>query len=108
MPKYYEFEVSLQEIQPRSWRRFLLRTTSTFAQLHQAIQQSFGWQESYLWEFRLPPIRASPSRGCLVATSTNARRRTRTPSSSAPTSPAAGSWSGASISTTSATTGLTT
>ena len=39
MPRYYEFEVSLQELQPRIWRRFLLRTTATFAQLHQAIQQ---------------------------------------------------------------------
>ena len=53
MPKYYEFEVSLQEIRPRICRRFLLRTTATFAQLHQAIQQSFGWRESNLWEFRL-------------------------------------------------------
>lgn len=54
MPRYYEFEVSLQELVPRIWRRFLLRTTGTFAQLHQAIQQSFGWEECHLWEFRLP------------------------------------------------------
>ena len=27
MPKYYVFEISLQEIQPRIWRRILLRTT---------------------------------------------------------------------------------
>jgi hypothetical protein len=63
MPKYYEFEVSLQELQPRIWRRFLLRTTATFAQLHQAIQQSFGWQESHLWEFRLPTHQGRPIAG---------------------------------------------
>ena len=63
MPKYYEFEVSLQEIQPRIWRRFLLRNTATFAQLHQAIQQSFGWQERHLWEFRLPTHQGRPIAG---------------------------------------------
>lgn len=63
MPRYYEFEVSLQELQPRIWRRFLLRTTSTFAQLHQAIQQSFGWQECHLWEFRLPTYLGRPIAG---------------------------------------------
>lgn len=63
MPKYYEFEVTLREIQPRIWRRFLLRTTATFAQLHLAIQQSFGWQESHLWEFRLPTHQGLPIAG---------------------------------------------
>lgn len=63
MPKYYEFEVSLQEIQPRIWRRFLLRTTATFAELHHAIQQSFGWQQSHLWEFRLPTHQGRPIAG---------------------------------------------
>lgn len=54
MPRYYELDVSLQEIQPRIWRRLLLRSTATFAQLHQAIQESFGWQDYHLYEFRLP------------------------------------------------------
>lgn len=63
MPRYYEFEVSLQEIQPRIWRRFLLRTTATFAQLHKAIQESFGWEERHLWEFRLPTCQGWPIAG---------------------------------------------
>lgn len=33
MPRCYEFEAALQEIEPRIWRRLLLRTTSTFEQL---------------------------------------------------------------------------
>ncbi|MCU0662777.1 MAG: plasmid pRiA4b ORF-3 family protein [Myxococcota bacterium] len=65
MPKYYEFEVSLQEIQPRIWRRFLLRNTATFAQLHQAIQLSFGWDDRHLWEFRLPTHQGRPIAGLL-------------------------------------------
>jgi hypothetical protein len=63
MARYYEFEVSLQDLQPRIWRNFLLRTTATFAQLHQAIQQSFGWESSHMWEFRLPTHRGRPIAG---------------------------------------------
>ena len=54
MPTYFEFDVSLQGIQPRIWRRFLLRRTSTFADLHRAIQDAFDWQDYHLWEFRVP------------------------------------------------------
>ena len=43
MPSYFELDVSLQDIQPRIWRRLLLPNTATFAQLHVAIQDSFGW-----------------------------------------------------------------
>jgi hypothetical protein len=63
MPRYFELDVALQEIQPRIWRRFLIRTTSTFAQLHKAIQQSFGWQDYHLWEFRLPTFDGAPIAG---------------------------------------------
>lgn len=54
MPVYYEFEVSLHDIKPRIWRRFLLRKASTFADLHAAIQAAFDWEECHLWEFRSP------------------------------------------------------
>jgi Plasmid pRiA4b ORF-3-like protein len=63
MPRYFELDVSLQKIQPRIWRRLLIRTTATFAQLHKAIQDSFGWQESHLWEFRLPTFQGAPIAG---------------------------------------------
>lgn len=63
MPRYFEIDVALQEIQPRIWRRLLIRTTSTFAQLHKAIQQSFGWQDYHLWEFRLPTFNGAPIAG---------------------------------------------
>lgn len=54
MPRYFEFEVTLQELEPRIWRRLLVRTTATFAHLHQAIQGAFGWHDTHLYEFRLP------------------------------------------------------
>ncbi len=63
MPRYFKLDVALQEIQPRIRRRFLIRTTSTSEQLHKAIQQSYGWWESHLWEFRLPTFNGMPIAG---------------------------------------------
>jgi hypothetical protein len=63
MPEYFEFEVSLQEITPRIWRRFRLRATLTFASLSSAIQESFGWAGGHLWEFRRPGRRGDPIAG---------------------------------------------
>jgi len=51
MPKYFEFEISVLEIQPRIWRRFLIRSDATFMHFHSAIQQAFGWQNYHLFEF---------------------------------------------------------
>jgi len=52
MPQYYEFEVSLRDVEPRMWRRFLVRSTATFAKLHETIQEACGWQNCHLYEFR--------------------------------------------------------
>jgi hypothetical protein len=49
---YFEFEVSLDGVQPRIWRRFLLRRNSTFHELHDTIQIACGWQDYHLYEFR--------------------------------------------------------
>ena len=63
MPKYYEFEVSLKFIKPRIWRRFLLHQAATFAELHNTIQDAFGWQQCHLWEFREPGRHGEPIGG---------------------------------------------
>ena len=54
MAGYYEFEVSLADITPRIWRRFILSGKATFADLHDAIQDAFGWEGGHLWEFIEP------------------------------------------------------
>ena len=56
MPKYLEFEVSLQEVNPKIWRRFQLRDRATFLQLHEAIQDSAGWWNYHLFLFRNPNL----------------------------------------------------
>jgi hypothetical protein len=60
---YLEFEVSLKRIQPRIWRRFQLKSDATMKDLHQAIQDAFGWLNYHLWEFR----DGQPWRGKVVA-----------------------------------------
>jgi hypothetical protein len=49
--KYFDLEISLLEIEPRIWRRFLIRSEATFMHFHSAIQQAFGWQKCHLFEF---------------------------------------------------------
>ncbi len=51
IPAYFDLEVSLLDIEPRIWRRFLIHSEATFLNLHHAIQQSFGWQDCHLYEF---------------------------------------------------------
>jgi hypothetical protein len=52
MAEYFDLEVSLEGIKPRIWRRFLLAGDATFGDLHEAIQDSFGWESDHLYEFR--------------------------------------------------------
>ena len=52
MPSYFDFTVSLQNVLPRPWRRFLLAGNASFAILHAAIQDACGWSDSHLYEFR--------------------------------------------------------
>ena len=49
---YFEFEVTLLEVEPRLWRSFLLRDTGSFEELHGAIQRACGWGGVHLYEFR--------------------------------------------------------
>ena len=62
MPKYFDLEVSLLEIEPRIWRRFLIKSEATFLDLHDAIQDAFGWERKHLYEFRHFDERGSRAR----------------------------------------------
>ena len=48
MPKYFDLDVSLLEIEPRIWRRLLIHSEATFMNLPDAIQEAFGWQDCHL------------------------------------------------------------
>ena len=48
----FDVTVSLVDVEPKIWRRFLLARTATFAELHQAIQDACGWENYHAWAFR--------------------------------------------------------
>lgn len=52
MPRYFDLEVSLCDLEPRIYRRFLIRGTATFATLHMAIQDACGWCNCHLYALR--------------------------------------------------------
>lgn len=52
MAVYFEFEVSLEDVQPKIWRSFLLRSGSTFHDLHDTIQTACGWEDCHLYDFK--------------------------------------------------------
>ncbi len=51
MSNYYDMEVSLLGVEPRVWRRFLIKDKETFEDLHQAIQAACGWRNERLFMF---------------------------------------------------------
>lgn len=51
MPKYYEIEVSLLGIEPKIFRTFVLPASSTFRDLHDAIQDADGWEDDHMHVF---------------------------------------------------------
>jgi hypothetical protein len=54
MAHYFEFEVSLKDVRPKIWRRFLIHEGATFMDLHDAIQDACGWLNCHLFSFQAP------------------------------------------------------
>lgn len=50
-PEVYQLHIYLLGISPAIWRRILVRSDSTIADLHQTIQISMGWTDSHLNRF---------------------------------------------------------
>src|SRR6478752_4177371 len=52
-PKVYCVHVWIREIHPMLWRRFLVRSDSTLADLHAVLQIGFDWTDFHLHRFRI-------------------------------------------------------
>jgi hypothetical protein len=50
-PSVYQLRVVLREISPLIWRRLLVRSDATLADLHAALQVAFGWDDLHLHRF---------------------------------------------------------
>jgi hypothetical protein len=49
----YQFHVWLRGISPLIWRRLLIRSDQSVADLHYALQLAFGWSDCHLNRFRI-------------------------------------------------------
>ena len=47
----YQIKVTLEEIAPEIWRRFLVSPSMTLDQLHKVLQVAFGWTNSHMHHF---------------------------------------------------------
>jgi len=47
----YQLQIWIREISPQIWRRLLVRSDSTIAQLHDTLQIAFGWTDEHLHQF---------------------------------------------------------
>jgi len=52
-PDIYQLHAWLLGISPMIWRRLLVRSDQTIADLHYALQLAFGWSDSHLNTFRI-------------------------------------------------------
>ena len=53
LPKkdWYQLKISLNNIKPEVWRRFLIQSDIKLPDLHKAIQTVMGWTNSHLHQF---------------------------------------------------------
>ena len=50
-PFVYQLRVVLRGISPLIWRRLLVRSDSTIADLHATLQLALGWSDDHLHRF---------------------------------------------------------
>ncbi len=56
-PQNIRMFITLAHIEPPIWRRILVPSDITLAQLHEVIQSAMGWTRSHLHEFRINETR---------------------------------------------------
>ena len=49
----YQFRAVRRAISPLIWRRLLVRSDSTLADLHEILQVAFGWEDVHLNRFEI-------------------------------------------------------
>ena len=49
----YQLKVSLRDISPMIWRRLLVPSSTTIAQLHDILQTAMGWEDLHVHQFRV-------------------------------------------------------
>jgi len=47
----YQLRIWIRKMSPQIWRRLLVQSDSTIAQLHDTLQIAFGWTDEHLHQF---------------------------------------------------------
>lgn len=55
----YQIKVTLRDSKPPIWRRLLVSSETTLAQLHEIIQIAMGWEDAHLHQFEIGDERYS-------------------------------------------------
>src|SRR5882672_7177394 len=50
--RVFQLKVVLHDVRPPVWRRILVRSDATLAQLHHDLQPIMGWTDSHMHSFR--------------------------------------------------------
>jgi hypothetical protein len=58
--RIYQLKVTLREIRPPIWRRFLVPSDMPLGRLHDALQVVMGWTNSHLHQFESHGVRYGP------------------------------------------------
>jgi len=53
MSDFYQLHVVLRNVSPLIWRRLLVRSDTSIAELHAILQTAMGWSDTHLHRFRL-------------------------------------------------------
>ncbi len=48
-----QIKVTIEDIKPLIWRRLLVKSSSTFFELHNILQITFGWENSHIFQFKV-------------------------------------------------------
>ena len=57
MGKAYQFKIIIENSEPPVWRRIVVPAFINFRQLHEVIQNVFGWEDDHLHGFSFPSIK---------------------------------------------------
>ncbi|MBE9064203.1 plasmid pRiA4b ORF-3 family protein [cf. Phormidesmis sp. LEGE 11477] len=49
----YQLKITLADSEPGIWRRVIVASKTTLAELHRTIQQTMGWEDLHAYQFRL-------------------------------------------------------
>lgn len=48
---YFQIRANIKDITPQPWRRLMVKSSSTFHELHHILQIAFGWENNHLYDF---------------------------------------------------------